>query len=306
MMSKSFLIALCTYLLSFAETPVSVDEISHPTFPYNLGQPNAIFEMPESLKEISGLGMTADEASLAAVNDEEGIIFLIDKMNGEITKEIEFWGDGDYEGIEIAGNDAYIVKSNGTIYHVTDYGTDSLRTHKIKSFLNKENDVEGLAFDPAENALLVGCKGKIAEGEEGQSGAKKAIYRFDLAGMVMFNEPAYTLTLPDVQAYLGHLEKDHDNLDKLQDDFSNDRKELKFSPSGIAVHPISKNVYVTSSKGKMLLVLSPAGEILHLQKLGKKKHPQPEGICFGADGTLYIANEGKDDKAKVYKFLYQN
>ncbi len=305
-MSESLLIVLFAYVFSVPDTSMHIDRAVHPSFPYNLEQPNAIFEMPESLKEISGLSMTADRTNLAAVNDEEGIIFLISKMNGEITKEIKFWDDGDYEGIEIAGDDAYIVKSSGTIYQVKNYDTDSLKTHKVKSFLNKDNDVEGLACDPDSCVLLIGCKGKIAKGEDEGATFKKAIYEFNFTNMVMLNKPAFLLTLPDIQDYLAHLEMDHDNLDKLQKDFSSERAEFKFSPSGIAIHPISKNVYVTSSKGKLLLVLSPEGKILHLQKLKKKDHAQPEGICFDDDGTMYIANEGKDDKAKVYKFLYKN
>ena len=169
----------------------------------------------------------------------------------------------------------------------------------------KENDVEGLAFNPENNRLLIGCKGKIAEGEDADSATKKAIYEFDLDGMAMLNKPCYLLTLPSIQNYLKHQDK-HDHLDKFLKTFAEGEKELKFSPSGIAIHPVTKNIYVTSSKGKMLLVLDQKGKILHLEKLKKKIHRQPEGICFDTDGTLYIANEGKDDKALVYKFLYQN
>ncbi len=305
-MTNSLLVALFTCFVSFPPLLENGDLGEHPTFPYNINQPNAIFDMPESLKEISGLSMTADGKYLAAVNDEEGIIFLVNKENGEIEREIRFWDEGDYEGIEVTGGDAYVIKSSGTIYQVKNYLTDSLETHKVKSFLNKENDVEGLAYDAGNHALLVGCKGKYAEGENGGDAYKKAIYSFDIANMAMLYAPAFLLTLPDIQEYIAHMEKNHDDLDKLNEDFSGNPEELKFSPSGIAIHPISKDVYVTSSKGKLLLVLSPEGKILQLQKLKKKVHVQPEGICFDNDGTLYIANEGKDNKAKVYKFLYQN
>ena len=300
-MSKLFLLTFISFLLSLYP---GGDDL-HPEFSYNLEQPNAIFEMPESLKEISGLSFTNNKESLAAVNDEEGIVFLINKVTGEVERKIEFWDEGDYEGLEVYGNDAYVIKSSGTIYQIKDFLSENPKTTKIKSFLNKENDVEGLACDPAKGCLLVGCKGKIAKGEDEQSAFKKAIYEFDLAQMVMKNEPAFTLTLPDIQEYLEHMEE-HGEVEKLMEDFSNDVEELKFSPSGIAIHPITNDIYVTSSKGKLLLVLDRNGKILHLKKLKKKIHAQPEGICFDADGTLYISNEGKKDKAVVYKFLYLN
>ena len=171
--------------------------------------------------------------------------------------------------------------------------------------MNKENNLEGLAFDKSKNCLLLGCKGKIYEGEDPQAAFKKAIYEFDLNNMVMKTGAAFTLSLPDFKEYISHIEE-HNEMERLMEIFEEDEDELKFSPSGIAIHPITKEIYVTSSKGKLLLVLSPEGKIVHLKKMKKKIHAQPEGICFDADGTLYIANEGKDDKAVIYKFLYSS
>ncbi len=303
-MSQYLLIALFSFFLASSPTEVANDP-PHPLFPYQLNEPNATFEMPEALKEISGLGITKDLQNLIAVNDEEGIVYLINKKSGETVKEIEFWDEGDYEGLEVVGNDAYVIKSNGTIFHIKDFLSDNPSTVWIKTYLNKDNDVEGLACDPSRNCLLLGCKGKIYEGEDPQSAFKKAIYEFDLNTMDMKKGPAFTLTLPDFKEYISHMEE-HGEMEKLLEVFSEDEDKLKFSPSGIAIHPITKEIYVTSSKGKLLLVLSPNGKINHLKKLKKKIHAQPEGICFDMDGTLYIANEGKDDKAVIYKFLYNN
>lgn len=300
-MTENILFVLVSFLLGFTGSQVPVSLENHPVFPYDLDHPNASFEMPESLKEISGLSLTADGQSLAAINDEDGIVYLLDKLTCTLTQQIEFGNGGDYEGVEIVGDDAWIIKSSGTLYQVVNFRSEHPEVHKISSFLNKENDVEGLAYDPKKHCLYVGCKGK-ASVDDGTS-FEKAVYEFDLKSMSMKNEPVYLLTLPDIQEYLKHL-VEHDGLDELQERFNGDGDELKFSPSGIAIHPQTCDIYVTSSKGKMLLVLSPQGKILHLVKLKKKIHVQPEGICFDTDGTLYIANEGKDDKALVYRFLY--
>jgi len=277
-------------------------ENQHPSFPYDLDQPNITFELPESLKEASGLGMTAGGEQIAVINDEEGIIFLLDKMTGEIVKQIQFWGEGDYEGIEIVGDDAWVIKSSGTLYQVKNYLSEDRQTLKYQSFLNKENDVEGLGFDPHRNSLLIGCKGKGPEGPDYK--LKKAVYEFRLSDMMVMNDPVYLLTMPDIQEFLAHL-GEGDHQESFQEIFSEEADEMKFSPSGIAVHPFTGDIYVTSSKGKMLLVLNREGRILHLEKLKKSIHAQPEGICFDSEGTLYIANEGKNTKARIYKFLYR-
>ena len=123
------------------------------------------------------------------------------------------------------------VKSNGTIYQVKDFLSDNPLTVKIKTYLNKENDVEGLACDPVKNCLLVGCKGKIYEGEDEQSAFKKAIYEFDLNNMVMKNGPAYMLTLPDIQEYISHIEE-HGEMEKLLEDFSPKGRKIEIQPIG--------------------------------------------------------------------------
>ena len=74
-------------------------------------------------------------------------------------EEIQFHKDGDYEGIEIVGDKVYVIKSTGTIYEVTNPGTKEQQRKKFNSFLSKENDVEGLAYDKKNNRLLVACKG---------------------------------------------------------------------------------------------------------------------------------------------------
>jgi secreted PhoX family phosphatase len=54
--------------------------------------------------------------------------------------------------------------------------------------------------------------------------------------------------------------------------------------------------------GKTLFVLSKEGKLKHIEKLEKEILPQPEGITFDADGTLYIASEGRDGAARLCIF----
>ena len=61
---------------------------------------------------------------------------------------------------------------------------------------------------------------------------------------------------------------------------------------------------MTSSKGKLIMVLSESGKILHIEKLNKKLIPQPEGLCFDKDGTLWLSSEKKKESpSKIYKYL---
>ncbi len=273
---------------------------SHPPFPYHLDNPDAAFDMPEEMKEISGLSLATSGQMLAAVNDESGVVFLLDKTTGEIKSRISFRESGDFEGVEIVGNDTWAIKSNGSLYQIKNFAQPNPEVAQFKSFLNKENDVEGLAYDPKLNRLLLGCKGKGANVEG--AALKKAIYAFDLATKTMSDSPAFLLTLPDLKDFL-ETSGEEDADKKMEHIFSPAEAELKFSPSGIAIHPKTGEIYVTSARGNTLLVLDPKGKILHLERLKKSVHAQPEGICFDAQGTLFIANEGSDGTpGKIFTF----
>ena len=115
--------------------------------------------------------------------------------------------------------------------------------------------------------------------------------------------PAFTVSLVDIIAYLKN-NPDIPNYDKLEEFFIRDDGKFKFSPSAIAIHPFTGDIYITSSVGKLMVVLNAEGQLLYIEKLKKSIHPQPEGLCFDRQGNMYIANEGKDEAAFIYKYNY--
>lgn len=269
------------------------------TFPYQINEPDHAMTLGKKLMEISGLSQSADEKYLIAIQDENDLIFFIDKKSGKIQESLEFWKDGDYEGVEAVGKEVFVIKSSGTLYQITDLGKEGQKTEKFNSFLNGSYDAEGLAYDAAGRRLLIACKAKAGEGE--QYKLMKSIYSFDLESMTLDSLPAYTISLEEVHAYLDTSPSIR-KLEKLQEFFKPNQSEFGLSPSGLAIHPFSGDLYIISSVGKMLVVLSPEGKIRHIEKLKKKVHVQPEGICFDAGGQLYISNEGKGGSAKLYRF----
>ncbi|MCB0551422.1 MAG: SdiA-regulated domain-containing protein [Phaeodactylibacter sp.] len=300
---------LCLLLMSlvFCNAPAEEDEgltsitlVEGYHFAYNLKEPDQTFKMPKDLEEISGLGISEDGDALVAVQDEDGRLFFINRYSGQVFMEAEFWKDGDYEGVEMVGGTAYVVKSSGTLYEVKKPGTPEQEVEKYNFFLDEDNDVEGLAYDRANNRLLLACKAKA--GQEKTFKHKKGIYAFDLTTKTLGEAPVYFVSLDSVNSYLA---KDPAirKLEKVVEFFS--EEDFDFSPSAIAIHPITGNIFLTSSVGKLLLVLSPNGQIMHIEKLSKKVHPQPEGLCFDPAGTLYISNEGKGEDGLIYRFNYK-
>ncbi len=275
------------------------------TFKYQIDAPNETFTLLAELEEISGLGISDSGEFLYAVQDENGYIFKLSKKTGKLVDKIKFHKDGDYEGIEVVGDDVYVVKSTGTIYQLKNLGEKSQQMTKFNSFLNRENDVEGLAYDKKNHRLLVACKGVPATGESFEViRYKKVIYEFDVATNSMNPDPVFTIQLKNIREYL-EAHRGMKGHDKLMAFFSAEKENLTFNPSAISIHPISGNIYVISSSGKVMVVLDDKGKVVHIEKLKKKIHAQPEGMAFDLDGTLYISNEAKGGEPKIHRFDYQ-
>ena len=68
-----------------------------------------------------------------------------------------------------------------------------------------------------------------------------------------------------------------------------------FNPSAVAVHPETGDLYVTATRGQLLVVLD-GGEAMSIKAcvhLPRDPFVQPEGITFDDEANLYIANEGR-------------
>lgn len=265
-----FIALLVIVLVAFACFPKK--KAKDYMFPYDINKPNNRMEMPQNLKEISGLSFYKENL-LACVNDEKGTVFIYDLDSQEVVETIDIGKNGDYEGIEVVGNEVFIMKSNGKIkgFRISD-GSE----RKIDCSDKDVKEYEGLSYHPQTRSLLLVTKEK----EKGKND-KKTIY-------------SYSLNTEKFDKYLTI------NEDMIK---GSDGKKT-FAPSGIAIHPITGEVFVISSQGKKLLILSPEGQKNTLIELNSETFVQPEGICFTPNGDLYISSEGTNANGYILKFSY--
>lgn len=270
------------------------------SFPYELDKSEKSWELPKKLVEISGLSFI-DKNRLACVQDEKGNIYIFNLKTGEVEEKIEFGNDGDYEGIEIIENDAWILKSSGTLFKVKNYLKD--KEHHIKKYptaLTGKNDAEGLTYNPINNKLLIACKGHpFLDDKEGKE--FKAIYAFDLETKQLDSEPFLLIEMDTIKFYKNYNTMARMGVE-LMAYFDSSKGDASFQPSGIAINPITGNIFILASVGNLLTVFSREGEMLAIIELSTKIHPKPEGICFSPNGTLYIANEGDNSYGTILKF----
>ena len=245
--------------------------------PFNVHNPEIKIEISAELKEISGLSWYGHN-QLAAIQDEAGIVYLLNANTGQIDDKIRFSLPGDFEGIERVNNTLYALTSSGTLFSFPI--DDSRQVTRHDTPLSWRNDAEGLAYDEKNHCLLIVCKedGGIKDTEI----KGKAIYGFNLTTHKLTDKPLAVIKKKSLEKY--------QEIDK-------------FKPSALAIDPLTRDIYLLAAVGNWLVVLSADYQLKDVIKLPKDSYPQPEGLCFSPDGDMYISNEGKKGPATIYHLL---
>jgi uncharacterized protein YjiK len=248
--------------------------------PYRLDAPDAVVDLPAELQEISGLTVLPS-GRLGAVQDETGTVFEVDPATGAIVDRLDFEGAGDFEGVELVPGDAvWALRSDGDLYRVYRDSTGAPAVRVFETALRSRNDTESLAYDAAGGRLLIACK--EWPGEDPETGANydgvRTIYAFDFDTERVSERPVVVLPRNVVDG------------------------RINFRPSALAVHPETGHLYVLSSVRTAIAVVDPNGEVLVVLDFPPGLLPQPEGLAFTADGTLYVASEGGTGPGRLARF----
>ena len=285
---------LCFFLLPSSQCQQDAASSKTPrvlatdTLPYQINSPSLTINLvSEDLREISGLSPTEEAGVFLAIADERGEIFFIDGSGGgAIYSRILFRDKGDFEGVEKVDKKIYALKSDGDIFEISKWKNSPPYVQVFDTPLRKQDDVEGLGYDPARKSLLLACKG------DPERDTLRGIFAFSIEKNEMTPQPLYTI--------------DPLEVNRLVPYDSDDKNDRFFSPSGIAVHPKTQDVYVISTALKRLLVLNhETGKIRCAIRLDKKVVPQPEGIAFDAEGNLYLSSEGKKGEGLLLRFDFR-
>jgi len=246
---------------------------------YDFGRRTARFDLPGRLDEISGLAFTPD-GRLFGHDDERGRVHEIDTADGSVGKRFSLGENAvrdDFEGIAIVGERFFLVSSRGRIYEFREAG-DRESTEFIVSdtHLGAVCEIEGLDYDPIDDVLLLACK--RAKPDDG-------------------NIVVHRIPMDPSRGELAPLRIDRSRL--RAHDLDED-----FDPSAIAVGPTGTMILLAGRQAALIEV-DRSGRIVFGVRLSKARHPQAEGLAFGPDGTLFIADEesGRDARLTVYAQL---
>lgn len=275
-------------------TTSSEDHPAGGRMPYDFSRPAATYPMPAELAELSGIAL-AGPHRITGIEDETGNLYEYDLAAKQVAQVVPFADNGDYEDVARVGNDWFVLRSDGTLFQYT--GTTTRQHHTGLTF---DNEPEGLTYDTAAQRLLVACKGQPGAG---LGSSQRAIYRLQPNTYHIEDAPAYTLDEAAVAASIPKVASAETAGKKGKK--GKKKGDLKrFSPSAVAVHPVTHHVFVLSARQNGIVELDKAGKLLAVQPLSTKLFPQPEGLAFASNGDLYVATEAgsKSGQAAIHLF----
>jgi hypothetical protein len=266
---------------------------------YDFSKPIVKDILPASLQEISGLAII-DSTTIACIQDENGILFLYDTKNHKIKQQYIFGLNGDYEGITKVGELLYVLRSDGVLFELKNYTTKKIRVKTYATRVPALNN-EGLCYDSINNRLLIGAKGKINKDPLNKD--LRCIYEFNLKTKTLNQKPMFNFNTLDINLFAKMYEI------KLPKRTTKNGKVveigLKFNTSEIAIHPVTKQLYVLSANDHCLFVFNIHGNLEHIEQLNHTLFNKAEGLSFYPHGDVLISNEGQAHQPTLLKFKYQ-
>lgn len=241
--------------------------------------------LPPALHELSGM-VAIDEHTLACVQDELGIVFLVDLRGQQPVRSFPFGRGGDYEGIAVVADRIWVLRSDGTLFCLHWRGE---RLFVDKTYeLPFDGEFEGLCYDPIGEQLLVLPKGPI-DGKRREK-ERRRILSFDPASQQAAKKPFVTLHVDEIEEQI-----DASSLlaPRRTTAKGNLKTQLRLYGTELLALP-GGDLLMLSPKDRLLLRLDRSGKVLATAELDMVQLPQPEAMALLPNGQLLIGSEGRD------------
>ncbi len=286
MVNRNLLLLLFFFVTihTFTGCATNKNEVKLVSHEYDLNKPSKLI-LGDALTEISGISFYPKDSSVFAISDETGYLYKILMNKHFLTQEWMFDKKRDYEDVMLHDSLFYVLESNGNIetLHFSPKGDTVHNRRTIFPGDNKKkNEFESLYYDEEYKGFVMICKD-----------CEDDTYDFTTAWLYDPVRDAYTADLFKIDR--------NPIAKKLGID------KIKFRPSGAAVNPITKDIWVLSSTNQIIVVMDNKGNVKDVYTLNPVIFNQPEGITFTPWGDLLIANEAGDkyDSATLLIFKHK-
>jgi uncharacterized protein YjiK len=231
---------------------------------------DARWDLPDALREISGLAATPD-GRVFGHGDERAVIVELDSRRGRVVKSFAMGRQGargDFEGLAVSDGRFWLVTSDGILYESGEGANGAhvaFRTYD--SGVGTQCEVEGLAYDPVAGALLLACKEPRVRALRGMV----AVFTWSIPRRALVNRNGLRVRAEVVARSAG---------------------VSTFHPSGLERDPTTGHWLLVAARERAIVEITSDGRVVAGAALSRRGHRQPEAIAIASDRTLMIGDEG--------------
>ena len=243
---------------------------------------DARWELPAALREISGLAATPD-GRVFAHGDERAIIVELDVRRERATKTFAMGrqgAPGDFEGIAVANGRFWLVTSDGILYESREGENGTHVPFRMyDTGVGTQCEVEGLAHDPAADALLLACKTPRVRALRGMV----AVFSWSIPRRALVSRSGVRMRADSLARSAG---------------------VSTFHPSGLERDPTTGHWLLVAARERAVVEITPDGDVVAGAALSRRGHRQPESIAIASDRTLLIGDEAAGRRATLTMYRH--
>ena len=248
---------------------------------FDLQHPNLVQTLPMGIQPFSDVALL-DSTHLIGLNQEQGSLYMYN-MEDQTVAPFLPWDLGS-KICNVSNLDSTLVLVDDAKHiHFLQAPYDSTNLTTL-SLENEQFEATSVCLHKETNRLFL-----ISSNQERVEGySSSSVYAYNLNQHKLNPQPLFTISGEDVEAFAiqNNLIVPSSNLSIMDDTL----ESINFTPSAIAVHPKTNEIYVLSSVDHTLVVLDQFGKVVNFTTLDKTTFSNPSAMTFRPNGDLLITN----------------
>lgn len=248
---------------------------------FDLQHPNSVQTLPMGIQPFSDVALL-DSTHLLGLNQESGMMFVYDLNDYSVVPFLSWDMESKIRNISTLDSTLLLVDDAKHIHFLSSpYDSSSLTTLNLE---NEQFDPTSVCYHKETNRLFL-----IASNEERTEGySNSSIYAYNLNQRKLNAQPLFSISGEDIEAFAiqNNLMIPRSDLSIMDDTL----ESMNFTPTAIAVHPKTNEIYILSGSDHSLVVFNQFGEIVNFTTLDKNTFSHPSAMTFKKNGDLVITD----------------
>ena len=246
---------------------------------FDLANPSTVSSFPMGVASFSDVTML-DSTHMIGIEPVNGNVMMIDLLNNSIASQLSLGSEFKFVDVSKMDSTLILFDSNSKVHFL-------LPPYDSTSFVStnetKENfSTSGICFHESTKRLFL--LSEAQEKEEGQFSS--FLYAFNLNKRQLREEPLFEINSFAIETFAIN---NNLRLPRNKVTYAGDTVEgLNFTPSALAIHPKTNEIYVLSSDDRTLVVYNQFGDVVNFTVLDAMIFSKPSGMTFQENGDLLI------------------